>query len=184
MGIYLKQVRHGIALGLQGPAGEPLIAAVGDRVFAHRTARVQKSEGLLIRVWTNKETVEVEVDNPLEYRRTAEIAIELVAPLPSEHGNLELDVLDEVGQVIEDFMAEVQIAGCETLRYKGFASGPEAESERPTAVGRWTYELEYLEQSPRDPNSTLVPFERLGAEYDLAGSSVGNEAEDLAPIPQ
>ncbi|MBL4772005.1 MAG: hypothetical protein JKY61_12910 [Planctomycetes bacterium] len=184
MGIYLKQVRHGIVHGLQGPEGARLIAAVEDRVFGHRTAAVQKKEGLLIRVWTNKETAEVEVDNPLEYRKTAEIAIELVTKLPAVHGNLELDVLDEVGQLIEDFMASVEIAGCQSLIYQGFASGQEVESEHPTAVGSWTYELEYLELSPRDPNSTLVPFERLGADYDLTGSPDGNEASDLVEIPQ
>jgi hypothetical protein len=158
---------------------------VGERIYANRTKPFRDEDLPAIDVRVEDDSSdEMRVDSPPEYWRVAKVTIDLaVSGEPTD--DFEFDQLDEIGQLIEDFMGRLDLPNLWQCEYKSFASAQATEAFRPIMVARWTYDLTYPEQSPREPDSSgLVPFQTLFAEYDLAGSSEDIEASDEVAIPQ
>ena len=148
MGIFLKELRHAIVAGLRGTEAEPRIPAVGKRVFGQRSAQIQKGECPAILVYTNRENSEVKVDRPLQYRRVVEVVIDVVAFTDARHSGLEADLIDEIGQCLEDFMATFEHPGLFRVRMQSLSCGQEPDAQNSVSVGQWTYRVEYLESAP------------------------------------
>ncbi|MEZ6004722.1 MAG: hypothetical protein R3F33_11115 [Planctomycetota bacterium] len=185
MGVFLKQLRHALALGLRGPVGAPLIPEVDDRVYGNRVTRTLGAKTPAIRIYTNREASTVHCRVPREYKRAAEIAIEVVIEEGGRVPGIEGDLLDEIGQAVEDFVATFPKGDeLEDIELIDFDAGKDPDTAGPTVIGRWTYRFTYVEPSPRIPEVHGVPFERLFATYDLAGSTEEIEAEDHIELPQ
>lgn len=188
MGIQLKEIRRAIALGLR-TGGEdppaPVIPEVGERVFANRTRPFDDRDLPAIDVRTEDDKSEdMRSDSPPEYVRVARVTIDLaVAGNPGE--DFEFDLVDEIGQVIEDYMGRLDLPRMWECQYISFEGTDVYEGRVPIWIARWTYEVTYHEKSPRDEDLTdLVPFQTLFVEYDLPGTTEDPEATDQITIPQ
>lgn len=171
-----KQIRAAVAQLLQG------ISGVGSRVFESRSRQVWPEELPAILVYTRTETAEIFNESPREYKRTLQLAVEVIA---KGDENVD-DTLDDLCQEIEHRI--FQDDTLDNLVSDTILSDTEIDfvpdGEQPVGAARITFNVEYFTLAPEEQEG-LDDFLRAHIETTPVPSTEDTEpAVDDVDLPQ
>lgn len=171
-----KQIRAAFKQLLTG------ISGVNSNVFASRSRQVWPEELPAILVYTRTETAEIYIDAPREYKRTLQLAVEIIAK-----GDENVDeALDNLCQEVERRVFQDETLN--DLVSDTILSDTEIDfvpdGEQPVGAARITFNVEYFSLAPEEKDG-LDDFLRAHIETLPVPSTDDTEpAEDDLDLPQ
>lgn len=158
------------------------ITGIGTKVYASRARSIWATERPCICVYTLNDQAELLEQTPPRYKRTLDLAIEVIVAMDDDYD----DTVDDIADAVEALLlannelpttgATIKLAGTEiTMRAEG-------ETVHASAVVRATAEYE---QEYTVADSALDDFEQANVEWNTGGSQhVNDRAEDEIQLPQ
>lgn len=162
-----------------------LVAAttnVGSKVYPSRARSLWATERPCICVYTLNDQAELLEQTPPRYKRTLDVAVEIIVAMDDDYDDAVDDIADQVEQVLlknnelPTTGATIKLAGTEiTLRAEG-------ETVHASAIVRASaeYEQEFIVA-----DGSLDDFEQANAEWNTGGQQhVDDRASDEINLPQ
>lgn len=176
-----KLIRNAIAGLLKGNTD------CGDRVFSSRAHAIMGEPLPLILVYTRTDTAERYIEAPKEYKRTAKLAVEIVAE--KTEGKCLDDELDDLCRQVEtlimrddrlgDLASEIELGDTEI--------DFDSDGEVPFAAARLTFDVVYFDQLPAPEEADkLDGFNTVNVKIDqhpIDGKIEIESQFDLNPTP-
>ena len=183
------------------------IPEVEDRVFTNISSPMWREDTPQIFIFSRSEDIEDLDTAPKEYKRTIEMAIEIVAEGPEDgeqdenfsEDDLTENVLDNIAEQVESLLEANETLGtfepdpdrlgnaCALVDEMAL-SGVEFEfvdGDKATGSARLVYSMSYYEFRPKNNRHQIGgTFEKLFATWNIEAGEGEPEAEDELDIPQ
>lgn len=176
----------------------------GANVYSNLSTRHWREDLPQIAIYTRSEEIEIFSESPREYKRTIELAVEIIAQgneLPNESdGETCENQLDAIAEQVEDILEANETLGdieiedgssckiADELRLNNIEFDFTGEGEQPTGSVRLVYNVVYFEYRPLNSQlDDFSDFEQINTEWDIQPEPSGTpdiEAEDEIAIPQ
>lgn len=152
-----KQIRDAVIAKLVAANIVGNDAKGNPRVYSNRARKIYQNELPALLVYTNKETAEVSNEAPREYKRSPEIAVEMIV-VANASGNSGLDdEIDALSVLIEAAIMNDETQGglCEDTIIGDTELDIIEDGEQPLGAGKIIFTMPYYQYIPQVDTSTF-----------------------------
>lgn len=151
---------------------------VGDRVYGNRSRKIFRNECPCILVYTGKENAEIVNESPREYKRSLELAVEVVMATSAEADDGIDDQFDALAVAVEKavFTDETQGGNCDDTILGDTDLDIIDDGEKPIGAGKITFTMPYYEYIPQVDAEELDDLTK--ANVKIGPPEEQNEAKD------
>jgi len=165
------------------------ILNVGDDIFSRRSIPTEHEALPVILIYPKTEGVDRNDHSPKSYQRILSLELECITT--ADDDNDLADELDDLAQCVEDSMEEFETLqgpkdpNCllNQLDLNSVVYDTEGEGFSPVGSVKLTYNLEYYTEEGISDDE-LVPFKKMGTDWDLDNEDDEIDAQDVLKLPQ
>lgn len=156
--------------------------ACGQRVFGNRARQIFQNELPCLLVYTQKEPVEISVQGPREYKRSLQVAVEIVAKAD-----------DDLDDSIDDIAEQVEAAIFTDETFGDLASDTILgdtdidiidDGEKPIGAAKILLTIPYYQRLPELVPADMDDFKTATMVVDVAPGDGQVESTDSITLPQ